>query len=173
MNGVPNMIETLKPTVRRGFIPHLTPDPLLGVEPGLIRRQEPETKAPMCSYKKINLLPLMPSGSVYIQPDRRAAQLATKMLQASNKSFSVSVRPSDHTPSARKRSNPSKQIQPLAMLARRRNTQPSSPSCPSYPQTRVQRKSRFVLKDDGFLRAQTSEFFLTPDESAWPLRSCP
>jgi hypothetical protein len=173
VNGVPNKIETFEPAIRRSLIPHLMPDPLLGIEPGLIRGQIPETKARMGSYKAINLLPLMPSGSVYIEPDRKASQLATQMLQASKKPFSVSVGPSDHSPSAQQRSNPSKQIQPFAMLARGRNPQPSSPLCPSYPQTRVQGKTRFVLKNDGFLRAQFPEFFLRPDESAWPLHSWP
>lgn len=173
MNSVPNKIETFEPAIRRSLIPHLMPDPLLGVEARLIRGQKSEMKAGMRSYKEINLFPLMPSCSVHIEPDRKASELATQMLQASKKPFSVSVGPSDHSPSAQQRSDPSKQIQPLAMLARRRNPQPSSPLCPSYPQTRVERKPRFVLKDDGFLRAQSSEFFLTSDESAWPLRSWP
>jgi hypothetical protein len=173
LNGVPNKIETFEPTIRRSLIPHLTPDPFLGIEPGLVRRQVPEAKAPVCSYKEVNILPFMPSGPVYIQPDRIAAQRAAKMLQAGNKPFSVSVRPPDRSPSTRKRGNPSKQIQPLAMLARRRNTQPLPPLCPSYPQTGMQRKPRFVFKDDDLLGTQSPEFFLRPYESAWPLRSWP
>jgi len=173
LNSVPNKIETFEPAIRGSLIPHLMPDPLLGVEARLIRGQKAEMKAGMRLYKEIDLFPLMPSGPVYIEPDREASQVAAKMFQTSKESFPVSVRPSDHPPSAQKRGNPSKEIQPLAMLARRRNLKPSSPFCPSYPQTRVQRKPRFILKDDGFLRAQRSEFFLTPYESAWPLRSSP
>ena len=173
MNSVPNKIETFEPAIRRSFISYLMPDPLLGVKARLIRGQVLEAKARVCSYKAINLLPFMPSGSVHVEPDRKASQLATQMLQASKKPFSISVGPSDHSPSAQQRSDPSKQIQPFAMLARRRNPQPFSPLCPSYPQTRVEGKPRFVLKNDGFLRAQFPEFFLTPDESAWPLRSWP
>jgi len=173
LNGVPNKIETFEPTIRRSLVPHLMPDPLLRIESRLIRRQVPETKARMCSYKTINLFPLMPSGPIYIQPYREASQMATKMLQTGQESFSVSMRPSDHPPSAQQRSHPSKQIQTLAMLARRRNPQPASSLCPSYPQTRVQGKPRFVFKNDGFLRSQMSEFFLTPDESVWHLRSLP
>jgi hypothetical protein len=173
LNSVPNKVETFEPAIRRRLIPHLMPDPLLGVEARLVRGQKSEMKAGMRLYKEINLFPFMPSGPVYIEPDRIASQVTAYMFQARKKSFPISVRPSDHPPSAQQRSDPSKEIQPLAMLARRRNPKPSSPLCPSYPQARVERKPRFVLKDDGFLRAQSSEFFLTPDESAWPLRSSP
>lgn len=173
MNGAPNKVETFEPAIRRSFIPYLMPDPLLGVKTRLIRGQVPEAKARVCLYKEVNLLPLMPSGPIYIQPYREASQVATKMLQARKESFSVSMGPSDHPPSAQQRSHPSKQIQTLAMLARRRNPQPASSLCPSYPQTRVQGKPRFVFKNDGFLRSQMSEFFLRPDESVWHLRSLP
>ena len=169
LNGVPNKIETFEPTIRRSLVPHLMPDPLLRIESRLIRRQVPETKARMCSYKTINLFPLMPSGPIYIQPYREASQMATKMLQTGQESFSVSMRPSDHPPSAQQRSHPSKQIQTLAMLARRRNPQPASSLCPSYPQTRVQGKPRFVFKNDGFFRSQRLDFFLRFVQIPWPL----
>ena len=173
LNSVPNKVETFEPAIHRSLIAYLMPDALLRIEPRLIRGQKLETKAGMGVYKEINLFPLMPSGPVYIEPDGKASQAATKMLQARKKSFPVSTRRSDHSPSAQKRSHPSKEIQPLAVLTGRRNPQPCSFLCPSYAQTRVQRKSRFVLKNDGFLRAQFPEFFLTPDETAWPLHSWP
>lgn len=173
MNSVPHEIKAFKPAICRRLIAHVMPDPLLGIEARLIRRQVPESKACVCSYKEVNLFSLMPSGPIHIQPDGEASQVATEMFQASNKSFPVSTRRPDHSPSAQKRSDPSKQVQSLAMLTRRRNPQASSPLCPPYPQTRVQGKACFVLKDDGFLRAQISEFFLTPDGSASLLRSSP
>lgn len=173
LNGVPNKVETFEPAIRRSFIPYLMPDPLLGIKARLIRGQVLEAKARVCSYKELNLLPLMPSGPIYIQPYREASQVATQMLQTRKESFSVSMGPSDYPPSAQQRSHPSKQIQTLAMLARRRNPQPASSLCPSYTQTRVQGKPRFVFKNDGFLRSQMSEFFLRPDESVWHLRSLP
>jgi len=173
LNSVPNKVETFEPAIHRSLIAYLMPDALLRIEPRLIRGQKLETKAGMGVYKEINLFPLMPSGPVYIEPDGKASQAATKMLQARKKSFPVSTGRSDHSPSAQKRSHPSKEIQPLAVLTGRRNPQPCSFLCPSYAQTRVQRKSRFVLKDDRFLRAQSSEFFLRPDGSVWLLRSSP
>ena len=173
VNGVPHKVETFEPAIRRRLIPRLMPDPFLGIEAGLIRGQKSEMKAGMRLYKEINLFPFMPSGPVYIQPDRKASQVTAYMFQARKKSFPVPTGPSDHSPSAQKRSDPSKQVQSLAMFTRRRNPQASSPLCPSYPQTRVQGKACFVLKNDRFLRAQFPEFFLTPAESVWPRHSWP
>jgi hypothetical protein len=89
VDGVPHKIETFEPAIRRSFIPHLMPDPLLGVEARLIRGQESEMKAGMRLYEEINLFPFMPSGPVYVQPDRIASQCTTQMLQARKKSFPV------------------------------------------------------------------------------------
>ena len=133
----PNMVESFKPTIRRGFIPNLTPDPLLGIQTGLITRQVPQTKSHMSSHKQINLLPLMPSGSVHIKPDGIPSESAIKILQASNKSPSISSRPSDHPSPTQQRSDPSKQIQSLAMLARGSNTQPLPSSRRSDSQPRM------------------------------------
>ena len=95
------------------------------------------------------------------------------MLQTSNKSFSVSSGPSDHPSPTQQRGYPSKQVQSLAMSARGRNAQPFPSSRPPHSQPRMKRKPRFILKDDCFLRSQLPEFFLRPDEIAWPLHSYP
>ena len=171
LNAIPNKIETFKPKISRRFIPNLTPDPLLGIQPGLITRQIPQTKSHMGSYKQINFLPLMPSRPVYIKPDGMPSESAIKILQTGNKSLSISPRSSDHPPPTRQGSYPSKQIQPFTMLTRGRNTQPLPSFCPSHTQTRIKRKPRFVLKDYGLLWTQELEFFLRPDEIAWPPHS--
>jgi hypothetical protein len=171
LNSIPNKIETFKPAIRRGFIPNLTPDPLLRIQPRLITRQVLQTKSHMGSYKQINFLPLMPSGTVHIKPDDVASESAIKIPQTGNKSPSISSRPSDHPSPTQQRSHPSKQIHPLPMLTRGRNPQALSSPRPPHTQPRMKRKSRLVLKDDRFLRSQPPEFFLRPDEIAWPLRS--
>jgi len=168
---MPNEIETFEPAICGSFIPNLTPDPFLRIQPRLITRQILQTKSRMSSYKQINFLPFMPSGSVYIKPDGVASKSAIKILQAGNKSPSVPSRRSDHSSPTQQRSNPSKQIQSLAMLACGRNMQSFPSSRPPHSQPRMKRKSRLVLKDDGFLRSQPPEFFLRPDEIAWPLHS--
>ena len=172
MNSIPNKIETFEPTIRRGFIPNLTPDPLLRVQSRLITRQVPQAKSHMSSYKQINFLSLMPSGSVHIKPDGISSEPAIKIFETGYKSPSISSRPSDHPSPTQQGSNPSKHIQSLTMLARGRNAQTLSSSRPPHSQPRVKRKSRLVLKNDRFLRSQPPEFFLRSDEIAWPLHSC-
>jgi len=171
LNGIPNMIETFEPIVRRSFISNLTPDSLLRIQPRLITRQVSQTKLHMSLDKQINFLPLMPPGSVHIKPDGIPSKLPIKILQAGNESLSISSGPSDHPSPTQQRGNPSKQIQSLTMLACSWNAQALSSLRPPYPQPRMKRKSRFVFKNDRFLRSQASEFFLRPAEIAWPLQS--
>jgi hypothetical protein len=171
LNSIPNKIETFEPTIRRGFIANLTPDPLLRIQPGLITRQVLQTKLHMSSYKQINFLSLMPSGSVHIKPDSIPSESAIKIPQTGNKSLSISSRPSNHPSPTQQRSHPSKQIRSLAMLTRGRNAQALSSPRPPHTQPRMKRKARLVLKDNRFLRSQPPEFFLRPDEIAWPLHS--
>jgi hypothetical protein len=130
LNSIPNKTDTFEPAIRRRFIANLTPDPLLGIQPELITRQVPQAKSHMSSYKQINFLPLMPSGSVHIKPDGIPSESTIKILQTGNKSPSISSRPSDHPSPTQQGSNPSKQIQSLAMLARSRNVQALSSSRP-------------------------------------------
>jgi hypothetical protein len=124
LDGIPNKILSFEPTIRRSFVSNLTPDPFLGIQPRLITRQVSQTKSHIRPYKQINFLPLMPSGSVHIEPDRIPLKSTIKILRASNKSPSISSRPSDHPSMTQQRSHPSKQIQSLTMLARGRNEQP-------------------------------------------------
>jgi hypothetical protein len=171
LNGIPNKIESFEPTIRRSFIPNLTPDPFLRIQPRLITRQVPQSKSHMSSYKQFYFLTLMPSGSVHIKPDGIASESTIKILQTGDKSLSISSRPSDHPSPTQQRSYPSKQIQSLAMLARGRNAQPPPSSRPPHSQPRMKRKSRFILKNYRFLRSQPPKFFLRPGEIAWPLHS--
>ena len=171
LNGIPNKIESFKPTIRRGFVPNLTPDPFLGIQTRLITRQVSQAKSRMSPYKQIYFLPLMPSGSVHIKPDGIPSKSAVKILQTSKKPLSISPRPSDYPSPTQQRGYPPKQIQSLAMLARGRNAQPPPSSCPPQAQSGMKRKSRFILKNDRFLRCQPPEFFLRLHEIAWPLRS--
>jgi hypothetical protein len=125
----------------------------------------------MSPYKQISFLPLMPWGSVHIKADGISSESAIKILQTGEKSLSISPRPFDHPSPTQERSYPSKQIQSLVMLARGRNAQPPPSSRPPHTQSKMKRKSRFVLKNYRFLRSQPPEFFLRPDEIAWPFHS--
>lgn len=165
------MIKSFEPTIRRRFVPNLTPDPFLRVQTRLITWQISQTKSHMGPYKQVNFVALMPSGSVHIKPDGTPSKSAIKILQTGNESLSIPLRPPDHPSSTQQWGNPSKQIQPLTMLAGGRNAQTLSSFRPPDPQPRMKRKSRLVLKNDRLLRSQPPEFFLRPDGIAWPLHS--
>jgi len=169
---MPDKVKRFEPAIRSSFVPNLTPDPLLRIQPRLITRQVSQTKSHMSSYKQINFLTPMPSGSVHIKPDGIASEPAIKIFQTGDESLSISLRPSDHPSPTQQRGYPSKQIQSLAVLAGGRNAQPHPSSRPPHSQPRMKCKSRLVLKNDCFLRCQPSEFFLSPDGIPWPLHSC-
>ena len=139
MNSIPNQIKSFEPTIRRSFVPNLTPDPFLRIQPRLITRQVSQTKSHMSSYKQINFIPLMPSGSVHIKPDGIASKSVIKTFQTANKSLLISSGPADHPSPTQQRSYPSKQIQSLPMLARGRNAQPLSSYRPPHSKPRMKR----------------------------------
>ena len=102
----------------------------------------------------------MPTSSVNIQPDSVAAKLAIKVLQHLEESLAVASFRLDHSCTTKKRSHPAGDIQAVLMLAGCRNLQPLSQKRPSAAKPRMQCKTAFVLKNDGFFRTQRFEFFL-------------
>ena len=104
----------------------------------------------------------MPTCSVNIQPDRISAKLLIKVLQNFKEPLSVSAFRLDHSGAAQKRSHPAGNIQSFLMLAGRRNLQPFANECPTTAKPRMQGKTAFILKHNGFFRPQRFEFFLGP-----------
>jgi hypothetical protein len=166
----PDIIQTLKPLVCRRLIANLAPDSLLNVQSRLITGQVLQVQSHVALDKELNFLSPMPSGSIHIEPNRITTKSLIEVPQTLKESFPIALRPLHHSPSSKQRSHPSKQIQPLPMLARRWNTQPLSHLRPPNPEPRMQCKTRFILKDDRLPRSQGVQFFLTPGEIAWPLR---
>ena len=125
---------------------------------------------PMGPNKPIDFLPLMPSGSIYVEIDRVTPKALVKMPQTFNESFPVALRAPNHPSSPQQRSHPSKQIKPLAMLTGGGNTQSLSDLCPTKPKAGMQGKASFIFKDYGLLSPQRPEFFLGRGEISAPLR---
>ena len=173
LNRFPDRIQTFKPTIRSGLIANLTPKPFLEVQTRLIAWQILQAKSDMCLDKNVHLFSSMPPGPINIQPNRIPSEPPIEMSQTTHKSLSVSLWPSDQTLSTQQRSHPPEHIQPLTVLACRRNPKPLSSLSPSHSQTRMQRETRLVLKNDRLSGVQRPKFFLTPCEIAWPLRSVP
>ena len=115
----------------------------------------------------------MPTCSINIQPNSIAAKLAIKVLHHLEESLSVATFGLDHPRTTQKRSHPSRNIQALLMLAGRRNLQPLSDKRPAAAKPRMQGKTAFVLKNNGFFRPQRFEFFLVPSRIASHLRLLP
>ena len=111
--------------------------------------------------KKFYLFSSMPSGSIDIQPDRIPWEPLIEMLQATEESFSISLRQPHKALSTQQRSYPAEDIEPLAVLAGGRDPKPFSSLCPTDPQTRMQGETGLVLKDDRLSGSQGPQFFLT------------
>lgn len=156
-----------------GLIAELTPEPLLDVESGLVPRQVFQVQSYMGFDKGVHLFPPMPLGSVDIEPNGIPLQSPIEMSETLQESFSVSLRQSHHPPSTQQRRHPPENVEPLAVLAGRGNAKPLSFLRPAYPQTRMQGEAGFVLKNNGLIRSQTPEFFLTLSGIPSPARLVP
>ena len=173
LNGFPNHIQRFKPAICRGFIPHLSPNSLLGIEHRLIRREVLQVNTFVCPYETPNFFPFVPISAIYIQIDRIPPKPAIQLAEASEEAFSVPLGTSQHSHPPQQRGNPTKNIQPLVMLAGSGNPQPPADFTPPSAQTRMQSKTGLIFKDNGLLSSQRSEFFLTCDETFGLLRSAP
>jgi len=123
----------------------------------------------MLSEKLQDRITPMPTCSVNIQPDSVATKLAIKVSQHFEEALSVAAFRLDHPCSTQKRSYPARNIHALLMLAGRRNLQPLTNERPAAAKPRVQSKTAFVLKNNGFFRTQRFEFFL----GSWRIFSRP
>jgi hypothetical protein len=173
LSSFPDDIETFKPVTGRGFISHLSPNPFLGIEPGLVRRKIREANTGVGPYEIPNLFPLMPTGAIYKEPDLVTLKSTIELAEASKESFSVSLRAPQHSDPPQQRGNPSKDVQSLVMLAGSQDPKPLADFSPPSTKTWMQGKTCFIFKDDGLFRFQRPEFFLTCGETSWHPRRAP
>jgi hypothetical protein len=173
LNCFPDHFQILEPPIGGGFVADLTPNPLLHIQSRLITRQISQADPSMLPKKEIYFLPSMPSRPVHIQPQRIPPQSSIQLFQTIQKPFPVPLRLPQYPFPPQQGSHPPKNIQPLTMLTRGRNPQPFAPLGPTPTQTRMQRKSRLILKYDRLLRSQRTEFFLRPAEISWHPRPWP
>lgn len=160
---IPNAIQRLEPMIGGDLIADLSPDPLLRVQRRLIHRQIFQSQSSMGLKKRVNGRTPMPLGSVDIQPDDGASEFRINMPQIFHESFCVPFGDTNHPPTPKPGSHPTEDIEPLPMLTGGGNTQSLAPLSPASAHTRMQRKTRFVFKDDDFLGTETTQFFLKPD----------
>lgn len=159
-DSCPNNIQIFKPAVSGRFIANTSPDPLLAVKAGLIRRQIIQVKSPMSLQKLKNRISPMPAGPVHIQEYPVTSKFFVKRFQDFEKAFAIAFGCSDKTVPAKKRRHPSRDIEPLGMLACGRDFQTDTFFCPAPAKFGMKRKTGLILKNDGFTRSQILEFFL-------------
>ena len=102
----------------------------------------------------------MPTCTINIKPNSVTAKATIKVLHYLEESLSVAAFGLNHSCTAQKRSNPSRNIQTLLMLAGRRDLQSLSDKRPTTAKPRMQSESAFILENNGFFRTQRFEFFL-------------
>jgi hypothetical protein len=112
--------------------------------------------------KLINRFTLVPAGTIDIQPNSVSFQPPVKVAQNVEKSLSITPLCLDHTIASKQRIDPAGDIQADTMLACRGNLQTFSFLRPPSAQSRMHRKSRFILKYDGLVWLEGLKFFLTP-----------
>ena len=173
MNSFPDHIKTFKPAIGSGFVSHLSPNSLLGIEPWLVRGKVGKVNTCVGSQETPNLLPFMPGGPIYVQPDRVPRKSTIELPETSKKSFPVSLGAPQYPHLPEQRGNPTKEIQSPMMLACRGDSQPLAPLAPSYPKTRMQGEPRFIFKNNRLVRLQGPKFFLTSGGTVWHPRSAP
>jgi hypothetical protein len=170
LNLNPDIIQSLKPLVRRRLIANLTPDTFLRIQPRLITGQVFQMQASVCLNETLNRFSLMPLSPVHIELNRIPAKSLVQVAQTLQESLPVTVGVAHHAPSSKQRSHPPKHIQPLSMLARCGNTQPLPNLPPTKSESWMKGKPCFILKDNRLPRLQALKFFLKSGEIAWPLR---
>lgn len=168
LDSGPNLFQSSEPSIRRPFVTNLPPDPFLKIQARLTTGQILELESLMTLDKKINLVSLMQASLVNIQPDLISSQSQVKLSQAKQESLSIPLDMPHHTLPSQKRRHPAKDIQPGAVLTGCRYPKSFSSFRPAHSQPRMERKTRLVLKEDGFLRAQRLKFFLTTSKISSP-----
>lgn len=118
--------------------------------------------------KLVNRLTLIPTGSIDIEPYGISSKSPIEVMKNFHETVPVSSIYTDKTITAQKWCHPACEIEPFLMLACGRNPIGFSFLCPSLTQSRMQSKSRLILKDHCLVRTQIFEFFLTCVETFWP-----
>lgn len=173
LNDFPNHIQRFKPAIGRGFISHLSPHSLLGIESRLIRRKVLQVNPVVCLYKTPNLFPFVPFSDIYIQPDLISLNLAIQLAETSEEALSIPLGTSQHPHLSQQRSNPTENIQSFVMLAGSGNPQPLADFTPPSAQTGMQRQTGLIFKNNCFLSSQSPEFIITWNEIFGRFRCAP
>ncbi len=158
-------IEVIKPNILGDFVSTPAPDVFLLIKGRLIWRKVFQMNLSMALQKKLDLFSFMPFSPIRIEIDDITMELFQHMLRHMQKSLLITSGRAYQPFSPQQGRHPARQIEPLAMLAGSRNSEPLTFLSPASPQTGMQAKAGLILKNNGFIIFKVEQFFLTPGEN--------
>jgi len=158
-------IKTIEPDISGNFITALSPNAFLLVESGLVRRKILQMNLGMAVEEKSDFISFVPFSPIHIKMNRITSERFYNMLQYLQKSFPIALRCTYQSFPPQQWCYPTRQIEPLAVLAGGRNFESLTLLSPPSPQARMKAKAGLILKNDGFIGFEVPQFFLTPYEN--------
>lgn len=165
-------VETVEPDVAGDFISALPPDAFLLVERRLVRRHIFKVNSGVAPEKESHLLTFVPFCAIHIEVDGITSERSEHMLQNLQESLPVPLVGTYESFSPQHRGHPSREVEPLAVLAGGRNSETLTLLGPTPAEAGMKAEAGLILKDDCFVDFELAEFFLTAGESRrrpWPV----
>ena len=169
----PDDIEFREPPVGGGLGPNPAPDPLLGVQGRLVRRQVIESEPRVRLEEGIDVIPLVPAGAIDVKPNRVAVEPPVEMPKRLEEARPVAPRHPDHPTPTEERCHPAAEVEPGVVLTGRGDPAALAPLRPAPTQARMEREAGLIREGDGLGRAERLEFFLAGAGTPAPRRSAP
>ena len=120
----------------------------------------------MRAEKLVHGLAAMPAGPIDIEPDGLVPEPSIQMPQDQEKAGPIPACGVDQSQAPQQGGHPARDIEPLPMLAGRRNPEALPPAGPAPAQPGMLGKAGLILEDHRLVGAQGVQFFLMPAESA-------
>lgn len=165
-------VETVEPDVAGNFVSALSPNAFLLIECWLVRRQVFKVNSGMVPEKELNLLTFVPFCAIHIEVDGITSERSEHMLQDLQESLPVPLLGTYESFSPQQRGHPSRQVEPLPVLAGGRNPETLTLLGPTSAEAGMKAETGLILKDDRFVDFESAEFFLTAGENRrrpWPV----
>ena len=156
----PDRVEFREPPVGGRLVPNAAPDPLLGVQGGLVPREIVKAQARVSVEERVHGLPLVPPRAIDIQPDCVPVQPSVEMPECLEEARPVAPGHLDHATPAEEGRHPAAEVKPSVVLARRGEPEALAPLRPPAAEAGMEREARLIRERDGLGRSQAAEFFL-------------
>ena len=156
----PDGVEFREPAVRRCLIPNAAPDPLLGVQGGLVPREVVQAQTRVGAEEGVHDVPLVPARAIDVEPDRIPPEPGVQLAQRVEEAGAIPTGCPDHPAPTEQRRHPAPEVEARAVLAVRGDPEALAALAPPAPEAGVQAKAGLIREGDGLGRSQALEFFL-------------